>query len=68
MEEEEEVEEEEVEAGEEAEEEEEEALGEHSLNPLTKETSENKERYPKSLKGTAPKPKNSLKICEATFA
>ena len=44
------------------------ALEEHPRNPSIKGTSENKERYPRSSKETAPKPKNSLKICEATFA
>ena len=53
--------EEEVEAGEEA-------LEEHPLNLLTKETSENKEHYPRNLKETAPKQRNSSKICEATSA
>ena len=59
--------EEEVEA-EEGVEAEEEALEEHSLNPSIKGMSGNKERYPRSLKEIAPKPKNSLKTCEATFA
>ena len=45
---------------------EEEALEEHPFNLSTKEMSESKERYPRSLKETAPKPKNSLKTCEAT--
>ena len=63
--------EEEVEVEEEVEEEveaEEEALEEHPLNPPTKGTSGNKEHYPRNSKEIAPKPKNSLKICEATFA
>ena len=47
---------------------EEEVLKEHPLNPSTKATSENKEHYPRNSKGIAPKLKNSLKICEATFA
>ena len=54
--------------GEEVEEEveaEEEALEEHP-NPSIKGMSESRERYPRSLRETAPKLKNSLKICEAT--
>ena len=47
---------------------EEEVLEERPLNPFIKGTSENKERYPRSSKEIAPKPKNSLKICGATFA
>ena len=43
-----------------------EVLEEHSLNPSIKGMSESKECYPKNSKETAPKPKNSLKICEAT--
>ena len=59
----------EEEAEEEVEEEvEAEALEEHSPNPSIKGTSESKERYPRNSKATAPRPKNSLKICEATFA
>ena len=58
-----EVEEEEVEEEVEAEEE---ALEEHSLNPPIKGTSENKERYPRNSRETAPKQRNLLKICEAT--
>ena len=57
--------EEEVEEGVEAEEE---ALEEHSLNPSIKETSESKERCPRSSRETAPKPRNLLKIYEATSA
>ena len=45
-----------------------ETLEEHPLNPPIKETSESKEHCPRSSKEIAPKPKNSLKICEATFA
>ena len=63
--------EEEAEAEEEAEEEveaEEEALEERSLNPPIKETSENKERCPRSSKEIAPKRRNLLKTCEATSA
>ena len=59
--------EEEVEAGVEAEVEEG-ALEEHSLNLSIKGTSESKERYLRNSKEIAPKLKNSLKICEATFA
>ena len=47
---------------------EEEALEERSPNPSIKGTSESKERYPRNSKEIAPKSKNSLKICEATFA
>ena len=47
---------------------EEEALEEHPLNPSIKGTSESKEHYPRNSKEIAPKPKNSLKICEAIFA
>ena len=47
---------------------EEEALEEHSLNPSIKGMSENKERCPRNSRETAPKRKNSLKICEATSA
>ena len=43
-----------------------EALEEHSLNPPSKETSESKERRPKSSRETAPKLKSSLKTYEAT--
>ena len=57
----------EVEEEVEAEEEVEEVLEEHSLNLLIKGMSGNKERYPRSSKEIAPKPKNSLKICGATF-
>ena len=45
-----------------------EVLEEHSLNPFTKGTSGSKERYPRNSKEIAPKPKNSSKTCEATFA
>ena len=61
----EEVEVEEVEVEAEAEEE---ALEEHSLNPSIKGTLESKKRYPRNSKEIAPKPRNSSKICEATFA
>ena len=40
---------------------------EHPLNPPIKETSENKEHYPKNLKEIAPKPRNLSRTCEATF-
>ena len=63
MEAEEEVEEEEVEV-----EAEEEALEEHPLNLFIRGTSGNRERYPRSSKEIAPKPKNSSKTCEVTFA
>ena len=45
-----------------------EASQEHLSNPPIKEMSGNKEHYPRNSKGIAPKPKNSSKICEATFA
>ena len=47
---------------------EEEVLEEHFLNPFIKGMSGNKERCPRNSKEIAPKPKNSLKICGATFA
>ena len=55
---------------EEVEEEEEEAeeAEQHPLNPPIKGTSESKERYPKNLKETAPKRRNSSKTCEVTSA
>ena len=52
---------------EEEEEVEEEVLEEPSLNPFIKEMSGNKEHYPRSSKEIVPKPKNSSKICGATF-
>ena len=45
-----------------------EVLEEHSLNPSIKGMSGNREHYLRSSKETAPKPKNSLKICGATSA
>ena len=61
----EEVEVEEVEVEAEAEEE---ALEEHLFNPPIKEMLGSKEHCLRNSKEIAPKPKNSLKICEVTFA
>ena len=47
---------------------EEEVLEERPLNRSIKGMSESKERCPRSSRETAPKLKNSLKICEATSA
>ena len=44
------------------------ALEEHPLNLSIKGTLESKECYPRNSKEIAPKPRNSSKICEATFA